>query len=272
MVRKKCTQTYDVNEIKIEELERVLNEQQKQDALNEDKEGGKEGSNGEATVSLNESEGVSSVIADDKVLEILEGTNTESVVVIDDEVKSKDSMDDENTEKKEIHRLILKTEKDFRDGMEEIKMIKSNLLDQLQILGEEKRVMDEASKQLEEQHKQFKQECENYEVNKKSILEKIEDKNEFSLIQEAVERNVEALLGIMTETSFELADILEETDKTLEMYKSDNDDLRQKLQKLIEMIKEKNEEIDEQIDEAATLSTENEKLKEELIMLKTKDK
>ena len=95
--------------------------------------------------------------------------------------------------------------------------------------------------------------------------------NEFVLIQEAFERNVEALLGSMTETSFELADILEETDKTLEMYKSDNDDLRQKLWKSIEVIEEKNEEIDEWVDEAAMLSNENEKLKEELIMLKTKD-
>ena len=145
--------------MKIEELERVLNEQQKQDALNEDEEGGKEGSNGEATVSLNESKGVSSVITDDEASEISEGTDTESVVVIDDEVKSKDSMDDENAEKKEIHRLILKTEKDFRDEMEEIKMIKSKLLDQLQILEEEKRVIDEASKRLEEQRQQFKKEC-----------------------------------------------------------------------------------------------------------------
>ena len=83
---------------------------------------------------------------------------------------------------------------------------------------------------------------------------------------------MEALLGSMIETSFELADILEETDKTLEMYKSDNDDLRQKLWKSIKMIEEKKEEIEERIDEAGTLSTENENLKEELIILKTKDK
>ena len=108
-------------------------------------------------------------------------------------------------------------------------------------------------------------------VNIKSKLDKIKDKNEFILIQEAFKRNMEVLLGSMTETSFELADILEETDKTLEMYKSDNDDLRQKLWKSIEMIKEKNEEIDKWIDEATMISNENKKLKEEIIMLKTKD-
>ena len=37
------------------------------------------------------------------------------------------------------------------------------------------------------------------------------------------------------------------------------------------MIEEKKEEIEEWIDKATMLSTENEKLKEELIMLKTKD-
>ena len=80
------------------------------------------------------------------------------------------------------------------------------------------------------------------------------------LIQEAVERNLEALLGSMTKSAFKIADILEETDKNIEIYKSDNEELRNKLWKSIEIIEEKNTEIEEWIDEVETWSNENEEL------------
>ena len=51
---------------------------------------------------------------------------------------------------------------------------------------------------------------------------------------------MEALLGNITESAFELADILEETDQTLGMYKNDNEDLRNKLWKAIAEIEVKN--------------------------------
>ena len=72
----------------------------------------------------------------------------------------------------------------------------------------------------------------------------------------------------MTESAFEIADVLEETDKNIEIYKSDNEELRKKLWKSIEAIEEKNTEIEEWIDEAETWSKENKQLKREISWIK----
>ena len=104
----------------------------------------------------------------------------------------------------------------------------------------------------------------NYEMN----IARNENKKELDLIQEAFEKNVEVLLGSMTETSFELEDILEETDQTVETYKNDNDDLRQKIWKSIKKIREKDDEINKWKDEVEMISDENEELREEIEVLK----
>ena len=49
-------------------------------------------------------------------------------------------------------------------------------------------------------------------VNHEKNIMRNKNEMELDLIQKAVEKNVEVLLGNMTETSIELADILEETD------------------------------------------------------------
>ena len=76
---------------------------------------------------------------------------------------------------------------------------------------------------------------------------------------------LEVLLGKNTELNDELAEILEETDETLEEYKKDNKDLRIKLWKAIWQIREKEAKVNELELEIEEISDENEELNSKLI-------
>ena len=73
------------------------------------------------------------------------------------------------------------------------------------------------------------------------------------------------LLGKNTELNNELAEILEETDETLEEYKKDNEDLRIKMWKAIRQIREKEAKVNELELEIEEISDKNEELNSKLI-------
>jgi len=250
------------------ELEKVVKEQQQRDALKEDDMGGKNSNSSEAIalVDEGESEGGSPLVDNTEISEGMEMVNV-NVAVRDDAVLRRERMED-NTEKMDMHRPILTTAKEFKDEIENIRTLKITLIDQFRKIEEEKKAIDEANKSLDAKRCQFEKDQETYKINMQLKIEKQEDEKELMLIQEAVERNVEALLGSMTESAFEIADVLEETDKNIEIYKSDNEELRKKLWKSIEAIEEKNTEIEEWINEAETWSNENEELKREISLIK----
>ena len=128
-------------------------------------------------------------------------------------------------------------------------------------------MLEEEKKAMDEKRHIFTKEYEKYEAKK--ISEKTaqkEEEKELVLIQETIQRFVEVLLGSMTESAFQLENVLEETEQILETYKSDNNDLRQKQWKAIEMIEEKDEDMEEYREENRTLLHENRKLKTEISM------
>ena len=113
---------------------------------------------------------------------------------------------DNNADNYETTRMLIKAEKDFKDKINEVKLIKMKLLDQLKTLEEERKAMDE-------KRHNFITECETYEAKKNAekTVQKEEEK-ELVIIQEAAQRHVEVLLGSMMESAFELATVLEETE------------------------------------------------------------
>ena len=97
-----------------------------------------------ALVEESESEGGSPVVDNTEISESM-GMGNVNVAVRDEAVQRRERME-ENTEKMDIHRLILKTAKEFKDEIEEVRTIKIKLLDQFQKIEEEKKAIDEANK------------------------------------------------------------------------------------------------------------------------------
>ena len=89
---------------------------------------------------------------------------------------------EDNTEKMDIHRLILKTAKEFKDEIEEIRTLKMKLLDQFWKIEEEKKAIDEANKSLDEKRCQLEKDQETYKINMQLKIEKHEDDKELMLI------------------------------------------------------------------------------------------
>ena len=96
-------------------------------------------------------------------------------------------------------------------------------------------------------------------------MEKDKNADEQERIQEEIMKNAETLLGKNTELNIELVDILEETDKTLEEYKKENEDLRIKVQKAIRQIRDKDEKLKELELEIEVISDEHEEIERKLI-------
>ena len=110
----------------------------------------------------------------------------------------------------------------------------------------------------------MKEKNKSYVVKILEIKEKTENKKEQDLIQEAYGRYVEILLGNSMELNIELADILEETDQTVEEYRKENDNLRQKLWKAIQKLRDKNAEVNDIEQELEVAKDEIEELYEKL--------
>ena len=70
-------------------------------------------------------------------------------------------------------------------------------------------------------------------------MKKDENADKQERIQEEIMKNIKTLLGKNTELNIELADILEETDETLEEYKKENEDLRIKVWNALRQIRDK---------------------------------
>ena len=121
IVRNEDTQTYDINKMTRAELEKVVKEQQQRDALKEDDMGGKNSNSSEAIalVDEGESEGGSPLVDNTEISESMEMVNI-NVAVRDDAVLRRERMED-NTEKMDMHRLILMTAKEFKDEIEEVR-------------------------------------------------------------------------------------------------------------------------------------------------------
>jgi len=75
---------------------------------------------------------------------------------------------------------------------------------------------------------------------------------------------MERLLGKSTEMNFELAEILEETDKIVEEYKKNNDDVKKKLWEALKHIKDKDLTLVEFKEAIEIISDKNDKLNKKL--------
>ena len=136
---------------------------------------------------------------------------------------------------KKVDILKIKTAEDFYEEVAEIKLKNIELIEKIEWQEKEMEKVVNRERQLKTKIEAMKNQMKEHELK---LVQQDEEK-EASVINEAVERSMEVLLGNMTESAFELADILEETDQTLGTYKNDNEDLRNKLWKAIAAIEEK---------------------------------
>ena len=121
----------------------------------------------------------------------------------------------------------MKIEEDFLEEVVEIKLENVNLLERIEAMGKKQKLMEVEIKKLRANAKDYVIQIEN--TKKRKIDEEVEQDR----IDEVHKKILEVLLGKNTELNNELAEILEETDKTLEEYKKGNEDLRIKLWKAI---------------------------------------
>ena len=159
-----------------------------------------------------------------------------------DEIKSLESMRDEKKEAKDevnigtnnmtlqetlSNKLKMKTEEDFLEEVVEIKLENMNLLERIEAMGRKQKLIEVKIEKLRANAKDYVIQIEN--AKKLKTNEEVEQDRE----DEAHVKILEVLLGKNTELNNKLAEILEETDETLEEYKKDNKDLRIKLWKAI---------------------------------------
>ena len=91
----------------------------------------------------------------------------------------------------------------------------------------------------------------------RALKEKIKMKEEEWLEKDNACKDLQGKLN-------EFGDIIKESDRTIEEYKSDNEDLRQKIQKVIRTIQSKEEELEEKETEIETAYEEIEELNDKM--------
>ena len=130
----------------------------------------------------------------------------------------------------EINVLKTKTEEDFYKEVIEAKHNNVMLAEYIESVEEENKILKEKVQMLTTTSRNY---VVNIEGNQNEEISKEKDEQEIEqeIMHEKTIGIMERLLGKSTEMNFELAEILEETDETVEEYKKNNNDAKKNCEK-----------------------------------------